>query len=104
DEVFLLASNAIPVARRDAQRQHVIWGDPGTAGRRWGRQMLHRTNPKVSDCLHKAQAAHERGAGSSDPEYRDACARIEQSWLQLAESYELADKIEDFLNSAAARR
>jgi hypothetical protein len=69
-----------------------------------GGDMLRRTNPKVSDCLHKAQAAHERAEGSSDPEYRDACARIEQSWLQLAASYELTERIEDFLSSQSARR
>jgi hypothetical protein len=66
--------------------------------------MLQRTNPKVSDCLDRAQAAHDRGAGSSDPEYRDACARIEQSWLQLAASYELTERIEDFLSSRPVRR
>ena len=59
--------------------------------------MLKFVNPKARDCYEHAIKARQRAQQASTTEERDEFLAMEKSWLKLAESYELSERIDRFL-------
>ena len=59
--------------------------------------MLHRVHDHISNCYKQAAEARRRSIETADPERRSELCFIEQSWMRLAQSYELSNRLEQFL-------
>ena len=63
--------------------------------------MLSSTNDKVRACYERAAEAKRRATEALADEERAEFLEAKSRWLKLAASYELAERINTFLNSAA---
>jgi hypothetical protein len=66
--------------------------------------MLRKLSREVSDCYAQAHDCAEKAVSSPSAELREAYARIERSWLALARSYEVGERIRDFSNENDRRQ
>jgi hypothetical protein len=58
--------------------------------------VLQATRDKVRDCYRRAAEARERALSVSDPDSKESWFQIEEHWILLAQSIELADSLSDF--------
>ena len=58
--------------------------------------MLKPVSPKAGQCYERALQAHERADAATDPVARDGYLASE-TWLKLAQSYELSGRLSHFL-------
>ena len=64
--------------------------------------MLRSVSARARQCHEWASKARERALETADPVLRDEYLASEERWLKLAESYELTERLTDFLNKPAA--
>ena len=64
--------------------------------------MLKSVSTRARQCHEWASKARQRALATSDPVSRDEYLASEVRWLKLAESYELTERLTDFLNKPAA--
>ena len=61
--------------------------------------MLQPANPKAKECYDRATRARQRALSTQDAKERQDHLDAEQRWLKLAESYDLADRLNLFLET-----
>ena len=69
--------------------------------------MLQQVSKHIRECHARAEEARRRAAETSDPESKADYLLAEQSWLRLADSYALSERLERYLldhDSQVARR
>jgi len=59
--------------------------------------VLKSTSPNARHCYERAVEAHARAGEANDPFVRDEFLASEARWLKLAESYELSERLTNFL-------
>ena len=59
--------------------------------------MLQRANPKAKECYDRADRSRQRAQDARDDRERQDYLEAEQRWLKLAQSYDLADRLDHFL-------
>ena len=64
--------------------------------------MLKSVSARARQCHEWASNARQRALESTDPVSRDEYLASEARWLKLAESYELTERLTDFLRRPAA--
>ena len=64
--------------------------------------MLRSVSTRARQCHEWASKARQRALESTDPVSRDEYLASEARWLKLAESYELTERLTDFLNKPTA--
>jgi hypothetical protein len=62
--------------------------------------MLQKVSKKVSACYERAAVCRLNADRSSDNEAKAAFLRIEASWLNLARSFETAERVDSFVRAA----
>jgi PAS domain S-box-containing protein len=66
--------------------------------------MLRKLSVQVQTCFDRALDAKRRADGTADPARKAELHRFEKSWLALAESYELTERLTDFTAENAGWR
>ncbi len=66
--------------------------------------MLQALSPMVAVALARAAEARERAASAANDEDRDFWRTMERHWMNLAQSYELAARTENFLEERRRKR
>jgi hypothetical protein len=66
--------------------------------------MLLRVADKVLVCLDHAAEARELALQESNPDRSAELRDAERRWLRLAESYQLSERIDDFISDVLLRR
>ena len=61
--------------------------------------MLQQLSERISLCCERAAEAREYADAIGDPAAKTDFLKIEQSWLLLARSYELGERLDDFVNA-----
>jgi hypothetical protein len=64
--------------------------------------VLTSVNARARQCHEWAFKARQRALETTDPVSREEYLASEVRWLKLAESYELTERLTDFLNKPAA--
>lgn len=66
--------------------------------------MLQNLSVQIRECLGHAEDCAHQAKSEADPQLRQDFLDLEQRWLKLARSYEFADRLEAFANSAKRAR
>jgi DNA-binding NarL/FixJ family response regulator len=66
--------------------------------------MLRKLSKEVSDCYAHAEDCASKAAEACTQQHREALLRLKQSWLNLALSYEFAERLQDFAKENSRRR
>ena len=66
--------------------------------------MLKRISDEITECHRHAADCREKAEKTSDPEIKGDFLTLERSWLFLASSYELSERLSDFTDEAERRR
>jgi hypothetical protein len=61
--------------------------------------LLQNLNERVRLCYERAVEAREHANFLSDPEAKADFLKVEQSWLILAHSYQLGERLNDFVHT-----
>jgi hypothetical protein len=59
--------------------------------------MLQYVGKHIRECHARAEEARQQAAGTSDPDRKAGYEMAEQSWLRLADSYALSERLERYL-------
>ncbi len=65
--------------------------------------MLSKIKEEIADCYRRAAECREKVELTNDPEMKRDLLALERSWLFLARSYELSERLSDFTDEAARR-
>jgi hypothetical protein len=63
--------------------------------------MLQPANPKAKECYDRAAGARQRALEARDSQERQLHLDDERRWLKLAQSYDFANRLDHFLDTAA---
>jgi hypothetical protein len=66
--------------------------------------MLKKVTDEVADCHRHAAHCREKADKTSDPEMKRDLLALERSWLFLASSYQLSERLSDFTDEAGRRK
>jgi hypothetical protein len=66
--------------------------------------MLQTLNKEIAECYQHAVECRRRADASSDPGSRQDFQDMEQRWLQLAHSYEFAERLSNFTEPFRRRK
>jgi hypothetical protein len=66
--------------------------------------MLKKVADEIADCYRHAANCREKADKTSDPEMQRDLLALERSWLFLASSYELSERLSDFTKEADRRK
>jgi hypothetical protein len=66
--------------------------------------MLQKLDADIRECHVRAAQCSERAKIQRDNWLKDELLRMEETWLQLAESYQFAQSLEAFLRDADRRK
>jgi hypothetical protein len=66
--------------------------------------MLRKLSKEVADCYAHADACKRKADSALTEETREDFLRLHKSWLNLARSYEFAERLLDFTNENGRRR
>jgi hypothetical protein len=69
-----------------------------------GSQMLRKLSENVAHCYRHAEECRRKAEDAFTDEMREDFLRLEQSWLNLAHSYEFAERLIDFSKDNKQRR
>ena len=59
--------------------------------------MLRRIGPRQQECLSRATHCRELAELAADPKTRAEDLKMEQSWLRLADSYQISERLDLFV-------
>ena len=65
--------------------------------------MLNKLKEEIAACHRQAAECREKAEQTSDPEMKRDLLALERSWLFLASSYELSERLSDFTDEADRR-
>jgi hypothetical protein len=68
-----------------------------------GRAMLRKVSERVADCYHRASECRAKANDAFNEAARQEYLDIERRWLMLARSYELSDRVTDYVTEAERR-
>lgn len=66
--------------------------------------MLNKLAEEIAECHRRAAECREKAEQSNDPEMKRDLTALERSWLFLASSYELSERLSDFTDEAERRK
>jgi hypothetical protein len=66
--------------------------------------MLNKVKEEIADCHRHAAECREKAEQATDPEMKRDLLALERSWLFLASSYELSERLSDFTDEAERRK
>ena len=66
--------------------------------------MLENVNEHARECLSKAAECRRLAESTSDQRMRSDFLDMERRWLKLANSYQFADRLSDWLSEAERKR
>ena len=66
--------------------------------------MLGKLTESIANAYRRAADCAEKAARATSPEVKASYLRMERGWLKLAQSYELSERLERFINEFARRR
>ena len=66
--------------------------------------MLNKVTEEIAACHRHAADCREKAEQSTDPDMKRDLLALERSWLFLASSYELSERLSDFTNEAGRSR
>jgi hypothetical protein len=66
--------------------------------------MLNKLAEEIAECHRRAAECREKADQSNDPEMKRDLFALERSWLFLASSYELSERLSDFTDEAERRK
>ena len=59
--------------------------------------MLQTSRDNARYCFLRANDCHERALGTNDLVLKDSMLTAEEGWIRLAHSYELTERLSDFM-------
>jgi hypothetical protein len=65
--------------------------------------MLQNLTEEIAECYHCASQCRERAALADNPDTKQEYLDMERRWLNLARSYEFAERLSDFTTEARRR-
>jgi len=66
--------------------------------------MLNKIREEITECHRHAAECRDKAGQTSDPEMKRDLLVLERSWLFLANSYELSERLSDFTDEAERRK
>jgi len=66
--------------------------------------MLSKTNEEIAECHRHAAECREKAEQAPDPDMKRDLLALERSWLFLASSYELSERLSYFTDEADRRK
>jgi hypothetical protein len=66
--------------------------------------MLNKVKEEIADCHRHAAECREKAEQTGDPDMKRDLLALERSWLFLASSYELSERLTDFTGEAERRK
>ncbi len=66
--------------------------------------MLERIAEEIAECHRHAAECREKAEATDDPDAKRDLLALERSWLFLAASYELSERLSDFTDEAERRK
>ncbi len=66
--------------------------------------MLNKVGEEIAECHRHAAECREKAERATDPEMKSDLLALERSWLFLASSYELSERLSDFTDEAERRK
>jgi hypothetical protein len=66
--------------------------------------MLNKVKEEIAECYRLAAESREKAEQSTDPDMKRDLLALERSWLFLAGSYELSERLSDFSDEAQRRK
>ena len=66
--------------------------------------MLEKIAHEIAECHRRAADCREKAQQSNDPDMKRDLLALERSWLFLASSYELSERLSGFTDEAARRK
>ena len=66
--------------------------------------MLNKVKEEIAECHRLAAACREKAEQTTDPEMKRDLLALESSWLFLASSYDLSERLPDFTDEAQRRK
>ncbi len=66
--------------------------------------MLNKVNEEIAECHRHAAECREKADQTTDPDMKRDLLALERSWLFLAESYALSERLSDFSDEADRRK
>jgi hypothetical protein len=65
--------------------------------------MLNKVKQEIAECHRHAAECREKAEQAADPDMKRDLLALERSWLFLASSYELSERLSDFTDEAERR-
>jgi hypothetical protein len=66
--------------------------------------MSEQVSERVGECMRRARECEDRARDVNDPQSRDDFRHIARCWHRLAESYQFADHVDQFLGEIGATK
>lgn len=66
--------------------------------------MLNKIKDEIAECHRHAAECREKAEQATDPDMKRDLVALERSWLFLASSYELSERLSDFTDEAERRK
>jgi hypothetical protein len=66
--------------------------------------MLNKVKEEIAECHCRAAECREKAEQAIDPDMKRDLLALERSWLFLASSYELSERLSDFTDKAERRK
>ena len=66
--------------------------------------MLNKIKEEIAECHRRAAECREKAEQTNDPDMKRDLLALERSWLFLASSYELSERLSDFTDEAERRK
>jgi len=94
------------IARADGERGALRQGQTANHQKRLGATlvMLEKIKEEIAECHRHAAECRDKAELTDDPEMKRDLLALERSWLFLASSYELSERLSDFTDEAARRK
>jgi hypothetical protein len=66
--------------------------------------VLNKIKDEIAECHRHAAECREKAEQATDPDMKRDLVALERSWLFLASSYELSERLSDFTDEAERRK
>ena len=66
--------------------------------------MLDKVKDEIAECHRHAADCRDKAEQATDPDMKGDLLALERSWLFLASSYELSERLSDFTDEADRRK
>jgi hypothetical protein len=66
--------------------------------------MLNKLTEEIAECHRRAAECREKAEQTDNPDMKRDLLALERSWLFLASSYELSERLSDFTDEAERKK